>query len=489
MARSPIWSALAAACVAACSTAPPGANTAPAVTAVTPLTHEPYFPIATGTHAGIECNTCHGAFDSFIQFSCINCHAHQKPTVDPIHLGVVSEYTYGEQTCYACHPRGEALGFDHTRFFPIGPTAIHANVACTSCHLDPTNRKNFDCVSCHTDAATTPRHAAVPDYSWTSPRCYACHPDSSVPLNGVDHTAFFPIGAGTKHQGIGCATCHVDPNNRKVFDCISCHTHEKTATDLTHNGIPNYAYASQSCYGCHPQANVVGLVNHEPFFPIAAGSKHANISCATCHPVPGNRQAIDCISCHTHEKPTTDANHAGVTGYAYVSSSCFACHPRANVEGLVDHSRYFPIAAGNTHANISCATCHTVPGDRKQVTCAGTCHPSNTMSAKHTPVGGYQYTSPLCIRCHADSQVHLVNSHLPFNIRSGTKHYRRSCFSCHPALRTDKPFAANFNRTLISCSACHSKTSMDNKHQNRPGYQYNPLTCVMSGCHQDGRKP
>ena len=466
-----------------CST---GAN-APAVTTLTPESHDAQFPIASGIHGGIDCQVCHGAYDSFARFDCTSCHPQAQ--ADPQHpLDLAPGYAWGPETCYGCHPRGERAPFDHTPRFPIAPGQVHQGFDCSACHPDRSSRLVFTCVTCHADADTRPRHAAVPDYVHASASCYACHPDSTLPAGGVNHAPFFPIGVGTLHAGVGCAQCHLDPADRKVLGCAECHTTAKM--DPAHAAIAGYANDSRSCYGCHPQANLPGVdpAAHTAF-PIAAGQTHQGLACATCHPVAGDRKQISCTTCHTHAQAATNVVHTGVPGYAYESRACYGCHPTSNVPGI-DHV-WFPTAAGTSHQAIKCGVCHTVPGDRTVLSCAGTCHPSATMAPKHGPVGGYQYSSPLCARCHADSQVDRVSAHLPFSIQSTTKHYRKSCLECHPQSRTDKPWGADFVRARIACGpGCHGQAAMNDKHSGFAGYTYTPFTtCLLSGCHQNGRKP
>jgi hypothetical protein len=463
---------------AACSNP---ATSAPELKGMTAASHDALFPIVGGTHDGVACDTCHEGAESFTHFSCVNCHAeHGQPRIDSTHLGVVAGYAWSPTSCYACHPRGTAAGIDHARFFPIGAGAVHAAVACSSCHPNPSDRKVFDCVGCHAEAQTaspasniTARHSGVAGYAWASASCYQCHPDSTVPA--VDHAAFFPIAAGSKHAGIACSTCHTVPGDRKVFDCLGCHTEPSTTPN--HAGVTAYAWASPQCYACHPTAEVPPFPHTA--FPIGAGAKHAGISCVKCHPVPGDRKQIDCVSCHT-AAATTPA-HAGVTGYTWTSSACFTCHPDATVTSSINHALEFPIAAGERHAGISCATCHIDPAVRTTVSCVNGCHAQTPTATEHSPVGGYTYSSPRCLRCHADAQVDLVAQHLPFRIQSGFKHYRRACLTCHPAVRTDKPFGADFLRAKVACTGCHDPA--DKNHFNQAA-----LTCLGSGCHPDGEK-
>lgn len=451
---------------------------------LTPQRHAALFPITSGAHEGVACDSCHFSPDSFAPFSCIGCH--EQAVEDAAHLGIVPGYEYGASTCYACHPRGEADGFDHEAYFPIAQGTTHQNLRCWACHKNPADRSILDCTSCHTAEKTDPRHAGVAGYEWDSQACFSCHPRADVPVP-ADHDQRFPIGPGTKHAGIGCAECHTDPTTHQKFDCTACHTHERTGTDANHAGVPGYAYESTACYGCHPQAQVTGLIDHSTFFPIAAGDKHAGIACSSCHPVAGDKKQLDCTSCHSHERTATDLRHTGVPSYQYASASCLGCHPNSEVVGLIDHAPYFPIAVGSRHQGASCAECHTVPGDRKAISCA-TCHLQAPTASQHGPVGGYGFTASLCLRCHADSQVDRVSLHLPFGISSNYKHYRDSCLECHPRLRTDKAWAADFTIPALACGPCHAQQAMDDKHRNRSGYSYTPTSCIQSGCHNDGRK-
>jgi hypothetical protein len=64
------------------------------------------FPIKSGKHTDLICADCHTT-NNFQQFSCIDCHTHSKSAVDPEHREVAG-YSYNSQSCYACHPKGQA---------------------------------------------------------------------------------------------------------------------------------------------------------------------------------------------------------------------------------------------------------------------------------------------------------------------------------------------------------------------------------------------
>lgn len=301
--------------------------------------------------------------------------------------------------------------------------------------------------------------------------------------NANTHDPYFPIASGD--HAVDCNTCHGAFDTFRQYDCMNgCHAESDTTPN--HSGVDGYAYDSPSCYSCHPRGK--GAIDHSMYFPIATGEVHHGIACSTCHTNPTDRKQFSCVGGDCHPQSTTDGNHAGIDGYKYDSQSCYACHPKGIAESAVDHAKNFPIATGDKHSGIGCSTCHTTPKDRTIVTCAtDACHPSTT-SAQHGSVGGYQWDSPLCMRCHADSQVDRVATHGPFGISAGYSHYLNSCLSCHPGARSDKPWAADF-MTLDCFAGCHNAAEMADHHAGFAGYQPTPASCLAAGCHPNGQKP
>jgi hypothetical protein len=152
----------------------------------------------------------------------------------------------------------------------------------------------------------------------------------------------------------------------------------------------------------------------------------------------------------------------------------------------VDHAPIFPIASG-AHGAVGCSQCHLDPANRAVLGCAG-CHPHEqaTVAGQHALVSDYAFDSARCVRCHADSQVNRVASHLPFVITSGAhaSSGRGECLRCHPSLRADKPFGADFG--VSDCLGCHTRSSTDADHRGESGYTYATSACLR--CHPAGRK-
>ncbi len=65
------------------------------------------FPIYSGTHRGewSNCTDCHASTSSYSQFTCINCHEHNKAEMDSKHSGRAG-YSYDSPSCFRCHPTG-----------------------------------------------------------------------------------------------------------------------------------------------------------------------------------------------------------------------------------------------------------------------------------------------------------------------------------------------------------------------------------------------
>jgi hypothetical protein len=143
-----------------------------------------FFPIFSGAHVGRwnDCADCHNVPNNRNVFTCTQCHDHNQSTMDPKHQGI-SDYVYSSQTCYQCHPTGEAGDFEEhdAAFFPIfsGTHVGHWN-DCAICHPVPTDRNVFTCIQCHDHDRSrmdSSHLGEVRDYVYSATSCYDCHPD------------------------------------------------------------------------------------------------------------------------------------------------------------------------------------------------------------------------------------------------------------------------------------------------------------------------
>jgi len=67
-----------------------------------------FFPIYSGKHREEwnDCVDCHTNTDNYAQFTCIDCHEHNRTEMDDKHLGDVPGYQYNSNACLDCHPMG-----------------------------------------------------------------------------------------------------------------------------------------------------------------------------------------------------------------------------------------------------------------------------------------------------------------------------------------------------------------------------------------------
>lgn len=508
------------------------------------------FPIATGSkHEAVTCTECHDASapkSDQTALQCRQCHegtVNLNPTVLQIHDGI-PDFVNASASCYGCHTNANpSPPFDHDPFFPISAGNAHDAMSCADCHTDPTRRSTVTCTGCHTDTnadglfdhdVTAMLTAHGPDmarlgYQWSTTACRTCHARAENP-GLLDHEAAFPVATGTVHAGMRCADCHASKQDRSQLSCVSCHTQVDDGTgprdvhgeprmfERHANGtVPGYGFDSVACYGCHQQAQVPGVMDHERFFPIGAGSAHplgstidtpgVLVECATCHQNPSNQSQVTCTSCHAHEQAVLQPTHGLFPDYTYASSSCVFCHLGGTRR--FDHTQVtaFPVSTpGDSHLlddpatpavdGLSCGECHASQTDRTLLACT-TCH-QHTVAQSDLDHGtamsryGYRYDAQACYQCHQTSQVPGLFDHepiYPLLPPSGRQaHQALSCVDCH-ASKTDRAGS-------LTCTACHQPAGggdnrdvhgqprMDEVHSSIPGYAWSPRVCI--GCHTDG---
>lgn len=209
------------------------------------------FPL-TGAHLAVACDQCHVNNQyTGTPTDCFSCHQSDfQQATSPNH--VAGNFS---QTCTNCHTSSawQPSTFNHisTQFPLLG---AHTTVSCGQCHInDRYAGTPMDCYSCHQDdfqRPTSPNHVTLN----FSQNCTTCHTMTAWQPATFDHDAqYFRIYSG-KHRGEwqSCATCHVNPNDYKVFECILCHEHNQTKMDDTHRERQDYQFNSAACYNCHP---------------------------------------------------------------------------------------------------------------------------------------------------------------------------------------------------------------------------------------------
>jgi len=279
----------------------------------------------TGAHVATPCLSCHvnGVYAGTPQ-QCFVCH--QKDftnTINPKHSPGFST------DCVGCH--GTAVWrpatFDHSKANFI-LTGAHVATPCLSCHVNGVYTGTpQQCYTCHQKDytnTTNPKHS--PGFPTD---CVGCHGTAVWRPATFDHSkaSFKLTGA---HVQTPCASCHVNGvYTGTPQQCASCHLSRYNATTN-----PAHAPAGfpTDCQPCHSTtAWTPSTFQHDPFFPISAGSKHSPgrwSVCADCHTVATNFKTFSCITCHQHASTIVNPKHSGVANYRYDSQACYSCHPR-----------------------------------------------------------------------------------------------------------------------------------------------------------------
>jgi len=279
------------------------------------------FPL-TGAHVNVACTQCHtGGNFATTPADCNSCHNKDfQATTNPNHVSA------GFPTdCSVCHSTTNWLGatFDHSKTaFPL--TGAHIPLACSSCHASGQFATlSTACVSCHLasfQSTTNPNHAT----SGFPTDCQVCHNTAAWVPSSFDHNkTVFPLTGA--HIKVACSSCHIGGRYAGTpTDCYSCH---KSQYQTVAN--PNHVAAAfpTTCQTCHNTTAWTGATFSHTWFPIYSGT-HAGkwTTCADCHTNSANYAVFTCISCHAHDKTTTDAHHSGVRNYVYNNTSCYSCH-------------------------------------------------------------------------------------------------------------------------------------------------------------------
>ncbi|UCE04589.1 MAG: cytochrome c3 family protein [bacterium] len=135
------------------------------------------FPL-TGAHSSVACADCHANGYSGTPTNCMSCHEQDyNNTTNPNHNAAQFP-----TECESCHNTSNwtQTTWDHdNQYFPID-SGRHRGAwnACSDCHVNPNDYKNFECINCHAHRkdSTDQDHRGVNRYVYESAACYNCHP-------------------------------------------------------------------------------------------------------------------------------------------------------------------------------------------------------------------------------------------------------------------------------------------------------------------------
>ena len=365
--------------VMACQRAQP---LAPGNTAVTSATHSK-FPISSGVHA-VSCNTCHGDFASFSQFTCFNCHGHDQNLTDEMHRSLVtvggamgkggSGYVYASESCLQCHATGARVAFDHA-----GVTS-----ACATCHdsaapfdalpvagtgldggtfVHPDKRGN-DCRACHT-TATWISASGAPDGVRDPSHDYAVAPAPQIPA----YAGTSIVSLTAQPENLPMPMVHTSATVPSAISCISCHVNANSGVFFPgefHASLTAATLAQPTtCLDCHATSVPIGFVGPaDPSRNPASGEmKHDAVLWSNGVPTTMPAVPQECSLCHQAPPAsptwaTSQKLHASLAATAQ-PSSCLDCHANSRpVAPVTSTSARWQFDHSSGPALGECSTCH-----------------------------------------------------------------------------------------------------------------------------------
>ncbi len=286
--------------------------------------HSAYYQIQ-GAHTTLSCVDCHQGNYNNTPNTCVGCHqSDYNGALNPNHGA--NQYP---TDCTLCHSQAawSPSSFNHNNYYPL--TGGHVPVAndCILCHNGNYTSTPNTCVGCHQsdyNGATNPNHSSLS----LSTDCASCHTTAPGwnPALFPNHNSYWVITGA--HTSLDCVDCHNGNYNTTPNTCFGCHQGDYNNTNNPDHQVAQFP---TTCTDCHSQnAWTPSTFNHDAmYFPIYSGKHEGEwTTCSECHTNSNNYSVFSCLGCHPHSNQSqTNADHNGVSGYQYLSSACYACHP------------------------------------------------------------------------------------------------------------------------------------------------------------------
>lgn len=499
------------------------------------------FPL-TGAHQAVSCSNCHvnNQYQG-LPTDCYGCHEGDfNATTNPSHL--TGNFSHDCTLCHATTGWSPA-SFDHaTTNFPL--TGSHTTAQCQSCHVNGNYQLVYtDCYPCHQDdfaLPINPNHVA----GNFNHDCSPCHSTTAwLPSTFSHNNTAFPLTGA--HQAVNCSSCHINNQYQGLpTDCYGCHENDFNGTTNPNHVAGNFnhdctqchtttawspasfdhnqtnfpltgSHATATCQSCHINGNYQLTYEdcyqcHQAQFQIPTNPNHVagnfNHDCSPCHtttawlpstfshnntafPLTGAHQAVSCSNCHINNQyqglPTDcygchDDDFNGTTNPNHVAGSfshdCTQCHTTAAWSpATFDHGQTnFPLTG--SHVTASCQSCHINGNYQLTYEDCYQCHQAQFQIPTNPNHVQLQFSHD-CTPCHTTTAwlpSTFNHDQQYFRIYSGRHEGRwNSCFDCHPT-------PGNF--TDFTCTTCHERERMDDKHREVTGYVYSSPACYS--CHR-----
>jgi hypothetical protein len=360
-------------------------------------------------------------------------------------------------------------------------TAGHANVPCSSCHVN--NNYNLqiaptDCghAGCHLTTwqqTNNPPHPKAGP-SFAAANCSQCHNTTSWTNVIFDHsTTGFALTNG--HANVPCSSCHINNNyNLQIApnDCgnSGCHLTTWQQTNNPVHSTSGPAFAASNCASCHTTVGWDAASFNHSITGFALTGTHATTPCAQCH-VNNNYSlnSADCMSCHQASWNSTQTlggnvpNHVA-SNFPTSASACASCHPITTwADGKFDHSTTgFPLTNSHQLAPAgkvtACTQCH-IGGNYslniQPTDCANSgCHLTTwqqTNNPAHSTAGS-AFAAANCSQCHnTTAWTNVTFNHSVTGFTLTGAHVTTACALCH----VNNNYTLTIQPTDCGNSSCH----------------------------------
>ena len=443
--------------------------------------HQNRFPLL-GAHAAVQCNECHKQLAAGIFYGlstqCDSCHLKDwQNTTNPPHA--TAGPAFASANCQGCHNFDTFLNakFDHsTTGFPL--TAGHANVPCTSCHINnnynlqiaPNDCGNSGChLSTWQQTNNPPHPKAGPAFA--AANCSQCHTTTSWTTATFDHsTTGFLLTNG--HANVPCAQCHVNNNyNLQIApnDCgnSGCHLTTWQQTNNPKHSTSGSAFAVQNCATCHTTVGWDSASFDHSTTGFALTGVHATTPCAQCH-VNNNYSltSADCYGCHTadwNKTQTLGGNVPNHVSAGFPTSQCAQCH---------DTTSWANSTFNHATTGFPLTNSHQLSPAGKVSSCAQ-CHVNNNYSLSIAP------TDCANAGCHLTTWQQTNN---PKHSAAGPAFAAANCSTCHDTIAWTDTTGFNHASTGWALTGVHTTTPCASCHTNN-NYTLTQANTDCYGCH------
>ena len=360
--------------------------------------HDDFYPL-TGAHESVmDCADCHMGDYNSTPNTCVGCHLNDfegSSNPDHVRLNIPREC----DDCHTTEPGWAPAGFDiHDDYYPL--TGAHNTIRnqCADCHMGDYNSTPNTCVGCHLNdysATTNPDHTrlSIPQ------ECDDCHSTQPgwMPATFDIHDDYYPLRGAHNTIRNQCADCHMGDYNSTPNTCVGCHLNDYSATTNPDHSAAGF---NTECQDCHDEFGWVPSSYTHDFYPL--NGAHSTLDCNSCHSGGYVGTPNTCVGCHLDDyTTTTNPDHSS----AMYPTDCLLCHNEDMwVPANFNHDGdYFPIYSGRHDGEwVTCAECHTTPGNFMLFSCID-CHEHSNkaqVDEDHEDEPGYVYESNACYSCH-----------------------------------------------------------------------------------------